>query len=660
VIESPATPMSGLNPGVQPPPLRPVAAPAATLIVLALLVAALAAEVGQAWSMRPWMIDSRQAYWSIRNYDDFPVRPPMDARTPDLRTLPTGSTSRIQVSSTFRIPPGNHAPLAVMAPLTEGEGLLFVNGVRTGETAAAVDRFLILPAVRSRLWEIAPDLLRPGQNRIELVLVGATGPGLRAPLLVGPTERLAPTFRAIGDKAARSRLATTLLALVAGGLALGAAAACRSATPWIALSAAALAIGARAVNGGAFLVEVLGDRWVRVDQGLLVMAIVCLGCAALSAGPPLPAVGRRWFARGVAALATLAVLAWFADPRVVPGSGAARGALLLTATGFLVWSGWRWVAAGGGRPVSQRPMASLAIGLAALIAAAALAGDTGQLWGLWQLGLDASYGLGVMVLLVLLGILSGAAGTRAVRRRIRQRADLGQTIRLQQAEIQAASAALEQEMRRSAILEERQRLARDMHDGIGGQLASLLARVRTRRISLDQMESELSGGLSELRLLVDSLDAVGESLAEALATFRSRARTQAEAAGMALVWDQAEDLGIATLDPRWILNLYRLLQETVTNAARHSGGDELSILIERLGERDLSITVEDNGSGYDPETVTRGRGLTNMAIRADQLAARLTFGPGTGGRGARVCIALTVPPARSTTIGQSRGEITPI
>lgn len=307
-------------------------------------------------------------------------------------------------------------------------------------------------------------------------------------------------------------------------------------------------------------------------------------------------------------------------------------------------------------------MASAAIiGLLVLTLTCATLPLFGLEHGLWALDLEIGYGLGCVLLLSGLGLFCAVAAARQTWRNLQARIDLGRVIKAQQAEIQATSQALDQQLRRAAILEERQRLARDMHDGIGGRLASLLARVRAHRIDLPQMEGELSEGLTELRLLVDSLDAAGETLAEALADFRPRARAQAEAARMSLAWEQPDDLDVGARDPRWILNLYRLMQEAVTNAVKHSGGDRLAVAIERRDAGTLVIRIEDNGRGYDRQALKAGRGLANMAYRARQLGAELlTEGAGLPS-GARVTILLPIlaGPPGALAPGQSSGEIMP-
>jgi signal transduction histidine kinase len=82
------------------------------------------------------------------------------------------------------------------------------------------------------------------------------------------------------------------------------------------------------------------------------------------------------------------------------------------------------------------------------------------------------------------------------------------------------------------------------------------------------------------------------------------------------------------------LNLFRIAQEAVRNAVAHSGGDEITICVER--ERDLiRLVVDDNGKGYRPRKRTKGLGLHIMEYRANVLGGRFGVVPGPDG-GARV------------------------
>lgn len=210
----------------------------------------------------------------------------------------------------------------------------------------------------------------------------------------------------------------------------------------------------------------------------------------------------------------------------------------------------------------------------------------------------------------------------------------------QRAIISQQEAALEEQIKAKAIIEERQRFVRDMHDGVGGQLLSLLMRVRMGKVGLSDVEDEIERGIADLRLVADSLDNVGNDLEAALATFQTRARQQLDAAQMTLDWHQPDHLGVAGLDARQILSLYRLLQEAVTNAARHSGATAIAVTLAPMGAGGLAISVSDNGKGLDTATVKAGHGLANMAKRAEALGGNLSLGPGDQGTGTAVRVSL--------------------
>lgn len=184
-------------------------------------------------------------------------------------------------------------------------------------------------------------------------------------------------------------------------------------------------------------------------------------------------------------------------------------------------------------------------------------------------------------------------------------------------------AALDAKVRRSAVLEERQRFARDMHDGIGGHLQGLLMRVRSQRIDSGAIADELQSGLADLRLMVDSLDQVDASLFAALANFRVRVGPQLEASGVALDWQLDDRLRGVALDPRATLSLYRILQELVSNCIRHAGASGMSIALGCDTERVL-ILAQDNGRGFDPLAAMTGRGLSNMRERITRMKGEMT------------------------------------
>lgn len=251
-----------------------------------------------------------------------------------------------------------------------------------------------------------------------------------------------------------------------------------------------------------------------------------------------------------------------------------------------------------------------------------------------NLGLFPMLGIGIPLLLV-----SDLKGFRArvvgLRRIASEQAALVATKDMQ----------LHEEIRHRAILEERQRFTRDVHDGIGGHMQSLLMRLRMGKIPMAQVESEISKGIADLRLVVDSLDHLGNDLGAAMATFQTRARKQLDAANIDFTCHQGADFGDAKLQPQAILSVYRILQEALTNCVQHAGASRFWIQLDRdAGTGDLSIVIEDDGKGMPQASPVAGRGVRSMQERAGLLRGTLAIGAPIEGSGTRIVLSIPVPP----------------
>lgn len=200
------------------------------------------------------------------------------------------------------------------------------------------------------------------------------------------------------------------------------------------------------------------------------------------------------------------------------------------------------------------------------------------------------------------------------------------TVKQQEIVIAEQEMALHVQISEKAVLQERQRFVRDIHDGIGGQLLSLLLRARSGVLQMTEVEDEVQRGLTDLRLVIDSMDQIGSDLEGALAVFNTRSRQQLEAANISVHWHQADELGTYSLDARQILSLYRILQEAVSNSVRHSKANRLEVSVHpAAGSGALEITISDNGKGFDGVSNTAGKGMQNMRARAAQLGADLQW-----------------------------------
>ena len=202
------------------------------------------------------------------------------------------------------------------------------------------------------------------------------------------------------------------------------------------------------------------------------------------------------------------------------------------------------------------------------------------------------------------------------------------------AELAAAHARETQLVRRQAHHDERGRIMRDMHDGLGSNLMAMLLAARRGVAEPAAVAEGLQAVIDEMRLMIDSMDSVGESLATALATFRARLGERVGAAGFALDWADSAPRPLPDYPPRAVLQVFRVMQEAVTNALKHSGGDAIAVTIApgtRPGEA-LAIAIADNGRHRPVEPGGRsGRGLQNMRTRAASIGARLAIDAGDAG-----------------------------
>lgn len=250
--------------------------------------------------------------------------------------------------------------------------------------------------------------------------------------------------------------------------------------------------------------------------------------------------------------------------------------------------------------------------------------------------------LGVLALAILLlfGIVRRA---QMLSRRLEDaNAVLDARIAEKQAELEITAALLRQREAEAAVQHERGRIMRDMHDGMGGQLLSVLMLSRDENSPRRMIANTVEQAIDDLRLMIDSLDSVGDTMDIALGQFRERADTKLRAAGMRLAWTNALDGHSIILPPGSILAIYRIMQEAINNAVRHSGGKVVTLAISQSGQGGVEIAISDDGKP-GPALWKRGRGLSNMETRAQAIGGSLLIE--TGATGTRVI--LRIPGTRS-------------
>ncbi len=208
---------------------------------------------------------------------------------------------------------------------------------------------------------------------------------------------------------------------------------------------------------------------------------------------------------------------------------------------------------------------------------------------------------------------------------------LSQRLALREQELLNAHDRERELIKRQAHDDERQRILRDMHDGLGSQLMSMLLAARRGEARPERMAEGLQSVIDEMRLMIASMDSVGESLFAALSLFHDRVAPRIEGAGFRLDWSNSYGTEFPEYGPRPTLHVFRILQEAVTNALKHSGGKTIWIVIEPKpteAER-VRITVRDDGaisSGTAGDGAGTGRGVANMRTRATAIGAVLDMG----------------------------------
>ncbi len=190
----------------------------------------------------------------------------------------------------------------------------------------------------------------------------------------------------------------------------------------------------------------------------------------------------------------------------------------------------------------------------------------------------------------------------------------------------------------AAVLKERQRIARDLHDGLAQELACLAR-------NLDSLDGERhEETLSLLRRTLERAQVESRRAICALATpcaepvevaLADAAAEVAERFHIGLQLDVAPGVRVSAARED---ALVRIACEAVTNAARHSGASQVKLSLERDGSQ-LRLRVSDGGRGFDPAVTDSGFGLISMRQRARSVGGELRISS-VPGRGSEVEAAL--------------------
>lgn len=177
------------------------------------------------------------------------------------------------------------------------------------------------------------------------------------------------------------------------------------------------------------------------------------------------------------------------------------------------------------------------------------------------------------------------------------------------------------------LTQERERIMRDMHDGMGGHLISTLSMVEASDANKEEILNALRAAIDDLRVMIDSLDPVEDDLTTVLAMYRARIQPRLEQSNISVNWNVTDVPKIPGLGPEKVLQVLRVLQEAISNVIKHANASEITVHTKEVMLQDepgVSVEIKDNGNG-NIQLHKSGRGLKNMRRRAEQIGAKFNI-----------------------------------
>ena len=203
-----------------------------------------------------------------------------------------------------------------------------------------------------------------------------------------------------------------------------------------------------------------------------------------------------------------------------------------------------------------------------------------------------------------------------------------------------------------ATEQERNRLARDLHDSVTQTVFSMNLTVQSAHLLLDKEPGRVSGQLERLEELATSAMREIQALVSQLrprsiadeglpAALRRLAAERQTRDGLELILDMRDETGLP--EPEAV-GLYRIVQEALNNVAKHAETRQATIRLD-LSEKPAYLEIEDHGQGFDTQAVMSKRGhlgLTGMSERARELGWHLSI-ESHPGQGTRIRVEQSLP-----------------
>jgi signal transduction histidine kinase len=216
----------------------------------------------------------------------------------------------------------------------------------------------------------------------------------------------------------------------------------------------------------------------------------------------------------------------------------------------------------------------------------------------------------------------------------------------------------ETQIRAAAAAEERQKLARDLHDSIKQQIfvtqtsaATAQARFDSdpagAREAIEAVRQAAREATAEMEALLDQLRAAPVTMAGLADAVRKQCEALAFRSGATVDFEPGELPDDGLLPPGAAQALYRIAQEALSNAGRHARATHVRVELAQIGHK-VVLRIHDNGAGFDPNAAPRGMGLANLRARADEILGTLEL-RSRPGKGTSVNVELPCPEPEAGT-----------
>ncbi len=187
--------------------------------------------------------------------------------------------------------------------------------------------------------------------------------------------------------------------------------------------------------------------------------------------------------------------------------------------------------------------------------------------------------------------------------------------------------------KREAVLKERERLSREIHDGMSGNLANaiMMSDLIGRDLHgpaeskpqqrLQRLKRQLNDGLAEMRNLILTMEGDVSTLGELLNHLNDKCGQLLGSADINFTLEA--DIGDDShhLSQKQSLNILRILQEAANNIIKHSGAE--TVILRISDKNGIHFQISDDGCGFDSDDTESGYGMGNMRKRAEEIGAQL-------------------------------------